>query len=97
MCINEHQLAESSIGEGLCGGTHALFVLHYARCCFSRAQRRRRPMPSDDIQLYSATGARPGIARKVCRAFPAARRQPCRGASALRGQRNIDILTEKSF
>ena len=54
-------------------------------------------MPSDDIQLCSASGARPGIARKVCRAFPAARRQPCRGASALRGRRNIDILTEKSF
>ena len=27
MAINEHQLAESSIGEGLRGGTHALFVL----------------------------------------------------------------------
>ena len=54
-------------------------------------------MPSDDIQLCSASGTRPGIARKVCRAFPAARRQPRRQASALRGQRNIDILTEKSF
>ena len=27
MAINEHQLAESSIGEGLRGGAHALFVL----------------------------------------------------------------------
>ena len=55
------------------------------------------PIPSDDIQLCSASGARSGIARKVCRAFPAACRQPRRRASALRRQRNIDILTEKSF
>ena len=27
MAINDHQLTESSIGEGLRGGAHALFVL----------------------------------------------------------------------
>jgi hypothetical protein len=32
-------------------------------------------MPSEDIQLCSASRARPDIARKVLRAFPAPRRQ----------------------
>ena len=48
-------------------------------------------MPSDDSLLCRMSGARPGIAPKVIRAFPAARRQLRRRASALRGRRNIDL------
>ena len=50
-------------------------------------------MPSDDSLLSRLSGARPGIAPKVIRAFPAARRQLRRRASALRGRRNIELLT----
>ena len=32
-------------------------------------------MPSDHVQLCSTSGAHPGMARKVLRAFPAPRRQ----------------------
>ena len=48
-------------------------------------------MPSDDSLFSRLSGARPGIAPKVIRAFPAARRQLRRRASALRGRRNIDF------
>ena len=48
-------------------------------------------MPSDDSLLCRMSGARPGIAPKVIHAFPAARRQLRRRASALRGRRNIDL------
>ena len=51
-------------------------------------------MPSDDSLFSRLCGARPGIAPKVIRAFPAARRQLRRRASALRGRtggRNTSI------
>ena len=70
MCINEHQLAES---RHRCGSMRwcscsvrtylgALLLLS----CFSRARMRCRLTPSDDIQLCSASRARPGIARTKC-------------------------------
>ena len=74
MAINEHQLMDSSIGEGLCGDAHALFALHQARRCFSRAKRRRRSMPTDGIKPCSVSEVRSGIAHNVLQAFAAARR-----------------------
>ena len=57
-------------------------------------------MPSEDIQLCSASRARPDIARKVLRAFPAPRRQlrrrcPCsvRPRMEVRGERIRRLFT----
>ena len=48
-------------------------------------------MPSDDSLFSRLSGARPGIAPKVIRAFPAARRQLRRRCPCLLGRRNIDL------
>ena len=48
-------------------------------------------MPSDDIQLCSAIGARHGMAPKVLCAFPAARRHRCHRGMLILSSRNTDL------
>ena len=48
-------------------------------------------MPSDDIQLCSASGARHGMAPKVLCAFPAARRHRCHRGMLILSSRNTDL------
>ena len=58
-------------------------------------------MPSDHVQLCSTSGAHPGMARKVLRAFPAPRRQlrNCvdRVSLPVRLKEHIDLESEESF
>ena len=53
-------------------------------------------MPSDHVQLCSTSGAHPGMARKVLRAFPAPRRQLRRRCPCSVRPRMEAFATEKS-
>ena len=53
-------------------------------------------MPSYHVQLCSTSGAHPGMARKVLRAFPAPRRQLRRRCPCLSGRRMEPFVIEKS-